>query len=177
MGSTTASASSLAQPHRTGLAAAPVGLNAPQQSGTFRARPVRRCTQPPPAGPHVVHASGAVLHPASAPASPLTGVTRVAAVPRLQVPGGGYTGAALTSRARACAPDTSRGDGDLLSATIPRPPSSPHARHASMAHGVATLSLRLPSRPPTRRGSPPSLLTPRLRSTCLRSFRPSVLCP
>jgi hypothetical protein len=139
MGSTTASASSLAQPHRTGLAAAPVGLNAPQQSGTFRARPVRRCTQPPPAGPHVVHASGAVLHPASAPASPLTGVTRVAAVPRLQVPGGGYTGAALTSRARACAPDTSRGDGDDAPCYRPQSRAPPQALTPAMLRWLTAL--------------------------------------
>jgi len=56
-------------------------------------------------------------------------------------------------------------------------PAQPKARHSSMATGVSTLSLRLPSRRPTRTGKPPSPLTPRLRSTCLRSARPSLLCP
>src|SRR4029453_2564628 len=111
---------SLAQPHRTGLAAAPVGLNAPQQSGALRARPLRRCPRPPPAGPHFVHASGAVLRPSAARASPLTGATRGAAVPRLQVPVGWHTCAGLTLRARSCAPDTSLEYGDSTPCYLPR---------------------------------------------------------
>src|SRR5919202_1521299 len=42
---------------------------------------------------------------------------------------------------------------------MPRTPSSPSARHSSMATGVSVLSLVLPSRTPTRSGSP-SLLRP-----------------
>ena len=41
-------------------------------------------------------------------------------------------------------------------------PRAPARDTASMASGVSTLSLVLPSRMPTRRGSPPSPLTPRL---------------
>jgi hypothetical protein len=65
----------------------------------------------------------------------------------------------------------------LLSATIPWTPCRPRARHSSIATGVSTLSRVCPSRHPSRSGPLPSPLTPRLRSTCLRSPRLSLLCP
>src|SRR5262249_1813191 len=52
-----------------------------------------------------------------------------------------------------------------------------HPLKTRIATGVSTLSLVFPSRIPSRRGNPLSSLTPRLRSTCLRSPRPSLLCP
>ena len=65
----------------------------------------------------------------------------------------------------------------VRSATIPRPPSTPKARPSAIATGVSTRARRLPSRPPRRRGPPPSPRTPRRRSPCLRSSRPSLLGP
>jgi hypothetical protein len=49
-------------------------------------------------------------------------------------------------------------------------------RHSAIATGAPVLSLVLPSRRPIRSGSP-SLLTPRLKSTCFRSSCLSLLCP
>jgi hypothetical protein len=65
----------------------------------------------------------------------------------------------------------------LRSATMPWTPASPRLRPSSRASGVSTRSLVCPSHTPIRRGTPPSPLTPRLRSTWLRAARPSVLCP
>jgi hypothetical protein len=107
----------------------------------------------------------------------------------------GHPGGCCPQAARSCRPAQVRGPKVInprpwsrhkpkgrrleafLSATIPRTPSQPNARHASSATGVSPLSLRLPSRLPRRTGPPPAPLPPRRRRTGLRSSRPSWLCP
>jgi hypothetical protein len=73
--------------------------------------------------------------------------------------------------------DALLGDDGTIRGTILERSTQTNARHSAIARGVSTLSLRLPSRMPTRKGKPPSPLTARLRSPCLRSSRPSLLCP